>query len=122
MVYTQLLIITCVPLFSVYANFVNVFKCFFPYCSRTFSADSRLRNAAVDLYCSLYDNLTPTCVPEGVGGLLYVLVIVCIICILYYLLVYCLLAIVCMCTLYMFIIWLLCALSVGYWISLLFLV
>ena len=27
----------------------------------------------MDLYCSLYDNLTPTCVPEGVGGLLYVL-------------------------------------------------
>ncbi|KAL5486754.1 hypothetical protein EMCRGX_G019273 [Ephydatia muelleri] len=35
-------------------------------CSK-FSHDSRLRNAAAQLYSSLYGRLTPTCVPQGLG-------------------------------------------------------
>lgn len=36
-------------------------------CSVKFSHDSRLRNAAVDVYSALYGRLTPTCMPQGVG-------------------------------------------------------
>jgi transcription initiation factor TFIID subunit 2 len=32
-----------------------------------FSHDSRLRNAAVDVYSALYGRLTPTCLPQGLG-------------------------------------------------------
>lgn len=39
---------------------------FFKCPSVKFSHDSRLRNAAVDVYSSFYGRLTPTCLPQGV--------------------------------------------------------
>lgn len=43
--------------------------CFYFFLSYSvkFSHDSRLRNAAVDVYSALYGRLTPTCLPQGVG-------------------------------------------------------
>lgn len=45
-----------------------VYFVYFSSHSVKFSHDSRLRNAAVDVYSTLYGRLTPTCLPQGVGG------------------------------------------------------
>ena len=56
--YCTMTIYMCLPL--------AVLKCSLPTCSTKFYHDARLRNAAVQVYASLYGRLTPKCVPQGV--------------------------------------------------------
>ena len=46
-------------------------------CSTKFYYDARLRNAAVQVYASLYGRLTPKCVPQGVSFARYLVTYTC---------------------------------------------